>query len=114
VNEKIVLQKPPPRVEPPKLSDYATQAEVAQVEQLEQTSGESLLKRGSLSHPLIVQARSVLKSGQADDRKLLWSRESCLDIRVSKDSLDRALRIMVEWKCKAARTSTEELAPVIR
>lgn len=94
LKEKIVLQKPAPRVEPPKLSDFATQEEMAQIEQLERTTGEALIKRGSLAHPLIVQARSILKGAQPDDRKILWTRGSCLDIRVSKDSLDRALRLM--------------------
>jgi hypothetical protein len=84
LKEKIVLRKPTPRPEPPKLDDFATQPEMAQIEQLERTSGEVALKHGSLSHALIVQARSVLKA----------ARESCLDIRVSKDSLDRALRVM--------------------
>jgi len=94
LKEKIVLQKPAPRPEPPKLNEFATEKEAAQVEQLERTTGEVLLKRGNLSHALIVQARSVLTVAQADDRKMLWSREFCLDICVSKASLDRGLRIM--------------------
>jgi hypothetical protein len=94
LKERIVLWRPDPRPEAPTLRDLATKEEAAQVEQLEQATGESFLKRGSLSHPLIAQTRSVLRNAHADDRKILWTRESCLDVRVSKDSLDRALRIM--------------------
>lgn len=94
LKEKVVLYKPTPRPEPPKLSDFATQPELAQVEQLERADGEAVVKRGSLSHPLLVQARAVLGRARADDRRTLWASESCLDIRVSKESLDRALRIM--------------------
>jgi hypothetical protein len=93
LKEKIVLLATP-RPEPPKLSDFATQPELAQVEQLERAVGEVVLKRGSLSHPLVAQARSLLGKGQGDDRGILWTPEPCLDVRVSKESLDRALRIM--------------------
>jgi hypothetical protein len=94
LKQNIVLQKPTPRPEPPKLSDFGEPEEIAQVEQLEQTAGEALLKRGSLSHPLIVQARGAFKHAQVSESKILWTRERCLDIRVSKESLDRAFRIM--------------------
>src|SRR5690242_8602568 len=94
LKQNIVLQKPTPRPEPPKLSDFAEPEEIAQVEQLEQTAGEALLKRGSLSHPLIAQARGAFKHAQVSESKILWTRERCLDIRVSKESLDRAFRIM--------------------
>lgn len=94
LKERIVLQKPTPRPEPPKLSDFAEPEEITQIEQLEQTAGEALLKRGSLSHPLIVQARGTFKHAQVSESKILWTRERCLDIRVSKDRLDRAIRIM--------------------
>jgi hypothetical protein len=36
-----------------RLNDFATEKEIAQVTQLEQTTGEALLKRDSLSHPMI-------------------------------------------------------------
>lgn len=94
LKERIVLQKPTPRPEPPKLSDFAEPEEITQIEQLEQTAGEALLKRGSLSHPLIVEARGAFKHAQVSESKILWTRERCLDIRVSKDRLDRAFRIM--------------------
>ncbi len=94
LKERIVLQKPTPRPEPPKLSDLATADEIAQIEQLEGMDGESLLKQGDLSHSLIVQARDAFKHVQVSDSSILWTREQCLDIRVSKDSLDRAYRIM--------------------
>jgi hypothetical protein len=94
LKERIVLQKPTPRPEPPKLSDFAEPEEIAQIEQLEQTAGEALLKRGSLSHRLVVEARGAFKHAQVSESKILWTRERCLDIRVSKDRLDRAFRIM--------------------
>ena len=62
LKERIVLQKPTPRPEPPKLNAFAEPEEIAQIEQLEKTAGEVLLKRGSQSHPLIVQARGALKT----------------------------------------------------
>src|ERR1700681_3990689 len=71
LKEKIVLQKPTPRPEPPKPENFATPEEAAQLEQLERTPGEVFLKRGSLSHPLIVQARTVLKSAEANDHKIV-------------------------------------------
>ena len=94
LKQNIVLQKPTPRPVPPKLSDFAEPEEIAQVEKLEQTGADALLKRGSLSHPLIVQARGAFKHAQVSEGKILWTREPCLDIRVSKESLDRAFRIM--------------------
>ena len=92
--KKVVLYKPTPRPEPPKLSNLATQPELALIEELERAEGETPLKRGSLSHPLVAGTRALLVRGNADDRGILWSRESCLDVRVSRESLDRALRIM--------------------
>jgi hypothetical protein len=94
LKENVVLYKPTPRPDPPKLSDFATQPELTLVEQLERVEGEAPLKRGSLSHPLITGARALLGKARADDRGILWTGESCLDIRVSKESLDRALRMM--------------------
>src|ERR1700730_12387095 len=41
LKEKIVLQKPTPRPELPKLSDFATADEIGQIEQLEGMDGES-------------------------------------------------------------------------
>jgi len=94
LEKNVVLDKPTPRPDPPKLSDFATPPELTLVEQLERVEGETPLKRGSLSHPLITEARALLGKARADDRGILWTGESCLDIRVSKESLDRALRIM--------------------
>ena len=51
----------------------------------------------SSPHPLIKHARSLLKDTKpsfANDEILRVWREKCLDIRVSKGSVDRALRIM--------------------
>lgn len=97
VSQRILLPRRVPQQDTPqrpKLSEYATTTEVAQVEQLEGVVGELPLKRGSLSHPLIVQARTILSEASPDQRKILRTGQACLDIRVSKDALDRALRIM--------------------
>ena len=71
------------------MSKLATQPELALVEELERAEGEIPLKPGSLSHPLVTGARALLVRGNADDRGILWSRESCVDVRVSRESLDR-------------------------
>ena len=94
LKKNVVLYKPTPRPEPPKLSNFATQPELALVEELEQAEGEVPLKRGSLSHPLVTAARTHFGRANTDDRGILWSPELGLDVRVSKESLDRALRIM--------------------
>jgi hypothetical protein len=94
LKEKVVLYKPTPRPPAPKLGDLATPPELAIVERLERASGEFELMRGSLSHPLIMQARAAFKNAETSDHGILWTRETCLDIRVSKNSLERAIRIM--------------------
>jgi hypothetical protein len=94
LKEKVVLYKPTPRPPAPKLGDLATPPELAIVERLERASGEFELKRGSLSHPVIMQARAAFKTAETSDHGILWTRETCLDIRVSKNSLERAIRIM--------------------
>lgn len=94
LKEKVVLRKPAPRPEPPKPTDLGTPEEVAQIERLQRMSGAALLKRGDLSHPLIIQTRSALKSAHVNDRKILWSSDSYLDVRVSRACVDRALRVM--------------------
>jgi hypothetical protein len=94
IKDKIWLRKPPPPKEKPPLENFASEAEQAQIEKLERSSGELVLKKGSLSHPLIVQARGVLGRATANNRNILQTQQQCLDVRVSKGSLDRALRIM--------------------
>ena len=71
VEKKIFVQRPVPRKEKPPLETFATEQERAQIERLEQSSGEAVLKRGDLSHSLIAQARAVLAHASADDRKIL-------------------------------------------
>jgi hypothetical protein len=93
LREKMVLRKPDPRPEPPKLSDLATEPEVKLIEKLDKT-GELPLRHGSLSHELIIQARAAFRDAGVDDRKILRCRGSCLDLRVSENSLDRSFRIM--------------------
>jgi hypothetical protein len=94
LSQEIRVWKPMPRKKLPRIEQIANEQERLQLERLEQLPGEYVLKHGSLSHPLIAQARIVLTRATEDDRHILQIREQCLDIRVSKNSLDRALRIM--------------------
>ncbi len=94
LKEKVIVQKPTFRPPSPKLSDLGTATELTIVERLERASGEFKLKHGSLSHPLVIQARAAFKGAKTNDHGILWTHEPCLDVRVSKESLDRALRIM--------------------
>jgi hypothetical protein len=93
LKEKIILRKPDPRPERPKLTDLATEPEVKLIEKLDKT-GEVTLRHGSLSHELIIEARAAFRDAEVDARKILRCSGSCLDLRVSKNSLDRGLRIM--------------------
>ena len=94
VKTNILVERPAPRKEEVHLEALGNEQERAQVEKLEKSVGELILKRGSLSHPLIVQARAILSHAAPNERKIIQTREQCLDLRVSKGSLDRALRIM--------------------
>ena len=94
LSQEIRVWKPMSRKKLPQIEQIANEQERLQLERLEQLPGEYVLKHGSLSHPLIAQARIVLARATEDDRHILQVREQCLDIRVSKNSLGRALRIM--------------------
>jgi hypothetical protein len=94
LSHEIRLEKPVSRQQNRSAEPVGSEPERSQIERLEHLNGEIALKRGSLSHTLVVQARTVLRQAAEDDRKILQSREQCLDIRVSKESLERALRIM--------------------
>jgi hypothetical protein len=94
IKENIRLRKPTRRKEAPPVQDVATEQERVQIENLEISVGEPVLKHGDLSHPLVVQARAAFKGATLDRRNLLDTPKHCLDIRVSKESLDRALRLM--------------------
>jgi hypothetical protein len=91
--QPVRLLKPTPRPEEPKIEDYTTPGERAQVAEAKGRDPQLILKRGSLSHPLIVQAREVIGRSKGDDREILWTNESCLDLRVSKAALKRALHL---------------------
>ena len=94
LTQEIRVWKPMPRKKLPQIEQIGNEQERLQLERLEQLPSEYVLKHGGLSHPLIAQARIVLARATEDDRHILQVREQCLDIRVSKNSLDRALRIM--------------------
>lgn len=91
LKQPIQLLKPTPRPEEPKIEDYTTPEERAQVADVKSRDPQLILKRGSLSHPLIVQARDVLGIANTDDREILWTSGSCLDLRVSKAAMKRTL-----------------------
>ncbi len=94
LKDPIRLEKPDLRAEQPEVEVRSSEAERLQVERLQHTVSDEFIRKGNLSHPLIVQAREVLRNSQVDGRKILVTKDPCLDIRVSKASLDRALRIM--------------------
>ena len=69
--------------------------ELIRIEQLKNLPPDFIPTRGA-DNQLIVKAGKILRTARTDDRHILrapW-REACLDIRVSKESLPRALRIM--------------------
>ena len=93
--DKVLLNKPsPPKEQPVVTEELGTDDERAQLARLETSSSEAPLKRGDLSHPLIVQARAALAKANENPHGILWIAEQCLDIRVSRASLDRAIRVM--------------------
>ena len=96
LNEKdtVLVHKPSPPKEQPVTEELGTDDERAQLARLEASSGESPLKRGDLSHPLTLQARAKLTKANENPHWILWTAEQCLDIRVSRASLDRAIRVM--------------------
>lgn len=94
ISHEIRLKKPLLQKRNPSPQPVGSELERGQIERLEHSKDEFVLKRSALSHPLITQARTVLRESREDDRKILQCRKQCLDIRVSEGSLDRALRIM--------------------
>ena len=93
LKEPVRLYKPTPKPEPPKIEEYTTPDERAQVAKVIERDAQLILKRGSMSHPLIVQGRDILGRSNRDGHDLLWTDEPCLDISVSKAALPRALRL---------------------
>lgn len=93
LKEPIRLYKPTPKPEEPKIESFTTPDERAQVAKAKERDPQVILKRGSLSHPLIAQAREVLGRSGCDGHGLLWTNDPCLDISVSKSALPRALRL---------------------
>jgi hypothetical protein len=94
ISSEVRLKRPIVRNGDPSVDPIGSTEQRRQIERLEHSSGETFLKRGSLSHPLIIQARNALRQAREDDRKILQGPEQCLDVRVSKGSLERALRVM--------------------
>jgi len=92
--DKVLLNKPSPPKEQPVTEELGTDDERVQLARLEALSPEAPIKRGDLSHPLILQARAKLAKANENPHGILWIVEQCLDIRVSRASLDRAIRVM--------------------
>lgn len=93
LKEPVRLFKPTPRPKAPKIEDYTTPDERAQVAKVTERDPQLILKRGSMSHPLIVQARELLGEIESYDHDLLSTNDPCLDLSVSKAALPRALRL---------------------
>ena len=93
LNEPIRLFKPAPKREEPKIEDYITAEEQSRIAQTSEIDAEFVLKRGSLSHPLIVQTREVLGRSNHNAHDLLSTNEPCLGLSVSRGVLPRALRL---------------------
>jgi len=89
-----VIPSPPPQPEFP--VEDEDKSEIDRIDQM-LSAGAFVIKkpRKALRHPLIVAARGVLQHSFASKQILQvpWN-ESCLDIRVSKMTLSRALGIM--------------------
>jgi hypothetical protein len=72
------------------------QAELALIQRLERFGNGGLNPLASEPDALVKRTRRTLARGSTDGRKVLCPRagEMCLDVRVSKQSLDRALGIL--------------------
>ena len=90
--EPYRLMMPKPKPEAPRIESFTTSDERAQVAKVEERDPQFILKRRSMSHPVIVQAREVLGRSNRDSHDLLWTDDPCLDLCVSKAALPRALR----------------------
>ena len=88
---EAAFHKPSAPKEQPVAEEFGTDDERAQLARLETSSPEAPLKRGDLSHPLIVEARATLAKANENPHGILWIAEQCLDIRVSRASLDREM-----------------------
>lgn len=94
LKEPIPLYKLTPKPEPPKIEDYTTTDERAQITKVTERDAQSMLQRGKMSHALVVQAREVLGRTNRDAHDgLLSSNEPCLDLCVSKAAFPRALML---------------------
>jgi hypothetical protein len=88
-----VLLRPTPREKTPLLTEDSPKLEI--IQRIE-ASATPHVTNAMLAHPLVESAKRVLSNAQTIDRGVLWpGREAvCLDLRVSKACLPRALRII--------------------
>jgi hypothetical protein len=88
-----VLMRPVPKQETPLLAEDLPKLEM--IQQIEKGATPPVTN-AMLAHPLVETAKRVLSGARTIDRGVLWpGREvDCMDIRVSKVCLPRALRIM--------------------
>jgi hypothetical protein len=88
-----VLLRPPPREKTPLLTEDTPKLEL--IQRIE-ASATPHVTNAMLAHPLVESAKRVLNIAQTIDRGVLWpGREVvCLDLRVSKACLPRALRVI--------------------
>jgi hypothetical protein len=88
-----VLLRQTPKQKAPLLPEDSP--ELDRIERIE-ASTTPVVTKAMLAHPLIEETKQILSEGRPDNRGVLWvhSEVPRLDIRVSKDTLGRALRIM--------------------
>lgn len=93
IGVQIKLRNPNPAAGP--LSE-AEQAELAIVKRLEKCNTDRLDPSASQPEVMVKRTRCALTRGSTDGRKALCPRagSTCLDVRVSKQSLDRVLGIL--------------------
>ena len=93
LKEPVRLYKPTPKPEPPKIEEYTTPDERAQVAKVTERDArvdpEAREYVASIDRPGARDSRAI----ESDGHDLLWTDEPCLDISVSKAALPRALRL---------------------
>jgi hypothetical protein len=93
VKDLPILLRQIPKQKAPLASEDS--AEVDRIQRIE-AGTTPVVTKAMLAHPLIEKTKQILSEGRTDSRGILWAGGEVprLDIRVSKDTLRRALRIV--------------------
>jgi hypothetical protein len=93
VKDLPILLRQIPKQKAPLTSEDSVEGD--RIQRIEASTTPAVTK-GMLAHPLIEKTKQILSEGGTDRRGILWATGDAtrLDIRVSKDTLGRALRIM--------------------